>query len=149
MAKRNPGTGKPDPNKDRTAHEARRGKKSPTLSDLLTEIPANFSLEQFADDLVAESDRSAAIMASALVEQALYQMLVCSLADWGEATRRAWFEGPNAPFRSFSAKIAFAHAIGILGPTTTELLNTIRNVRNVFAHRVLPLDFTNPAVVAA
>lgn len=135
------------PGKDRSAHEALRGGQIPTLSDLSKEWPTRDQVFNFGVfvDLYA-NDRAGIIMASALVEQALY-MLVCShLIDLGEDTRKGWFENPGAPFSTFAAKIKLGRALGIYKEQTEGSLNVIKNVRNVFAHRALPLDFSHPSI---
>jgi hypothetical protein len=139
------GTGSPQPGKDRSAHKAARGKKV-SLDALAKELPDEHHLATYSELLTAESDRSAAIMASAFVEQTLWVMLNSFTVDAGEQVRKQWFEGATAPFRSFSAKIELGYAIGIYGPLTKGRLDRIRNIRNVFAHRSLPLDFTHPTL---
>ena len=138
------GTG-PDETKDRSAHRIRAGKKMQTLKALINQAPLE-NVEAYILALEKESDRSAAIMATAFLERALYVMLNCSIADWGETRRNEWFDGPNAPFRSFSAKIMLAQAIFITGEQTTEQLNRIRNIRNAFAHASSQIDFKTPAI---
>ncbi len=118
------------------------------MDALSKELPSEHDLTSYIDLLSPESDRGAAIMASALLEQTLYVALNSFLVDEGEAARRDWFEGPTAPFRSFSAKIELGFAIGIYGPDTKPRLDVIRNIRNVFAHRSLPLTFEHPTVRA-
>ncbi len=136
--------------KDRSAHEALRGKKMATLSSLSRELPTEDELFNFGDILSAEpSDRSAAIMAAGLVEQALYVAATSRMADPGPAIRNTWFEDANAPFATFAAKIKLGRALGIYGPKMDKTLCRIKDVRNVFAHRSTPIDFTHPSVEAA
>jgi hypothetical protein len=140
-------TGKPTPGKDRSAHDAARGKKM-SLDALSKEVPDEAQLDGFIDLLTPETDRSAAIMASSLLDLSLYVMLTSSLADWGKTETAQWFDGPMSPFRSFSSRITLGFAMGIYGQEMKDRLDIIRNIRNVFAHRVLPLDFDHPVVQA-
>src|SRR5689334_10151810 len=97
--KRERGTGTPDPNKDRSAHEAARGRKMPTLSDLSREMPSAEHIARLEDILSEErTDRSAAIMAASLLEQALYDALRTRMVDCGESAMNSWFYDANAPF---------------------------------------------------
>lgn len=119
-----------------------------SLDALSKELPTEHDLTSFSMLLSAESDRGSAIMSSAFVEQTLWAMLNSFLVDEGETVRKEWFEGATAPFGSFSAKIALGFALGIYGPETKLKLDIIRNIRNVFAHRSLPLDFKHPTIMA-
>jgi hypothetical protein len=86
-------------------------------------------------------------MAAALVERALEDAIRSRLADPGDGIADSWFDGINAPFKSFAAKIVLGRALGIYGPGLETRLNHIKNVRNAFAHRSIPLDFTHPTLV--
>ncbi|MGM4967818.1 MltR family transcriptional regulator [Tardiphaga sp. 1201_B9_N1_1] len=55
------------------------------------------------------------------------------------------FEG-EAPLSSFSAKIKIGYALGLYGKIVRDDLDTIRTVRNAFAHSTVHLDFKTPAV---
>lgn len=136
--------------KDRSAHEASRGKKLVALSSLSREFPTEDELLNFGDILAAEpSDRSAAIMAAGLVEQSLYVAVTSRMADPGPAILNTWFEDANAPFATFAAKIKLGRALGIYGPKMDKMLCRIKDIRNVFAHRSTPITFTNPNIEAA
>lgn len=133
--------------KSRQTHESARGKKIPKLSDLSREMPNEDELENFSLMLASESsDRSAAIMAAGLLEHALYASIAGRLADPGKKILNDWFQGPNAPFGTFSAKIKLGRALGIYGPKMESALNAIKEIRNVFAHRSTPIDFNHPAI---
>lgn len=147
MAKRNTGTGKPDPTKDRSAHEAARGRKKVSLQDLANELPSQDELNKYIGYVLDESDRGAAIMAAALTERALEDKIRSRLVDPGDGTADSWFVGINAPFRTFSAKISLGRALGIYDQEWEDRLITIKNVRNAFAHRMIPLDFKHPTIV--
>jgi hypothetical protein len=141
------GTGQPDPTKDRSSHDSGRGKKKMTLDDLANQIPSDEDLLSYNQYLVEENDRGAAVMAGALVEKALEDAIRSHLVTPEDGTADTWFSGINAPFRSFAAKIALGRALGMYGPLLETKLNQIRKVRNVFAHRMLPLDFKHPTLV--
>jgi hypothetical protein len=60
--------------------------------------------------------------------------------------REALFFSPTAPLQTFSAKFRLGHAIGMYGLKLREQLETIRRIRNVFAHSVRPLQFDHPLI---
>jgi hypothetical protein len=141
------GNGGKSQKRDRSHHEAARGKKLPKLSDLSRELPSEHDQETFLEMLSAEpSDRSAAIMAAGLVEQALYEAIKCRLADPGESGLRDWFDAPNAPFGTFAAKIKLGRGLAVYGPKMESKLGLIKDIRNVFAHRSTHIDFANPTI---
>jgi hypothetical protein len=136
-----------DPNKDRTAHEAERGVKKMTLGELADELPTDRSIGDYLKMLHQETDdRGCAIMGGAFVEHCLTTAIRCRIVDPGEEVANAWFKGANAPFRTFSAKIQLGRAIAMYGPQMHAQLSAIKDIRNTFAHRALPLEFSNPAV---
>lgn len=141
------GTGEPDPSKDRSGHEAKRGMKKVALQDLASELPTGADLGNYTKYVQTESDRGAAVMAAALVEKALEDVIRAHLAEPEDGSADTWFQGINAPFRTFSAKIALGRALAIYGEHMEARLIIIKNVRNAFAHRMIPLDFSHPTLV--
>jgi hypothetical protein len=145
MPKRNPGTGAPDPKKDRSSHEAARGKKV-SLQDIPRQLPSDHDLKHYFEHIQKESDRGAATMAAALLERALEDAIRKRLHDPGDGTADTWFEGINAPFRTFSAKISLGRALAIYPAEIEGHLIVIKNIRNAFAHGMIPIDFSHPAL---
>jgi hypothetical protein len=141
------GTGSPDPTKDRGCHEAKRGVKKTALQELSGELPTDGDLENYTQYIKDESDRGSAVMAAALVERALEDAIRSHLAAPEDGSQDTWFQGINAPFRTFAAKIALGRALAIYGEHMERRLNVIKNVRNAFAHRMIPLDFSHPTLV--
>ena len=128
------------PGKDRPGHEAKRGVKM-NPEALINEVPTEAYLKDMRPSVLAESDRGVAIMYSAMVEQALKSALCHKLSHLSETELYDWFGGPTAPFCSFSAKIKLGRGLQIYDESVEKKLNLIRKIRNVFAHRALPLDF--------
>lgn len=134
--------------KDRANHTAARGVKKPTRQQLMAEIPDPADMPAYLKMLHYEADdRGCAIMGGGLVEHYLTQAIKCRLIDPGAKLAGEWFTGPSAPFATFSAKIQLGMAIGIYGPLMHGRLNAIKDIRNVFAHRALPLTFYHPALL--
>lgn len=143
------GTGRPS-GKDRSAHEASRGKKMISLSDLANELPSEGDLAAYLKMLEYETDdRGCAIMGASFVEHCLEVAIRCRIMDPGDETAELWFKGINAPFKTFSAKIQLGMAVCIYGPEMHARLSSIKDIRNVFAHRALPLEFSHPSIIAS
>jgi len=140
------GTGRPDPNKDRSQHEGSRGVPIQTIADLSRERPTEDELTNYTALLSSESDRGAAIMGCALVEQTLELAIRSRLVDPGDTITRQWFEGPNAPFGTFSAKIKLGRALGIFAEEMDGRLTLLKDIRNAFAHTSRPIDFNHPSL---
>lgn len=120
----------------------------PTLSDLSREMPSPETVSRFLDILAEDpSDRSAAIMAAGYLEHALYIAITTRIVDPGPADLASWFDAANAPFGTFAAKIKLGRALAAYGPKTEERLSLIKDIRNVFAHRSTPIDFSHPTII--
>lgn len=132
--------------KDRSAHLSARGQKAPSLQDLMRDKPDPANIKDYLKTLMAADDRSCAIMGGALVEESLEIAIRCRMLDPGETIANAWFKGPSAPFATFSAKIQLGLALAIYGPENHARLGAIKDIRNAFAHRFLPLAFDHPAL---
>ncbi len=141
-------TGDP-PKKDRAGHDAARGVPIPKLADLSRETLSEDEILNWKELITKESDRGAAIMAGALVEQALTKVIRSHLTDPGDKITKTWFEGQGAPFGTFAAKITLGRALGIYSDYTERRLIFIKDVRNAFAHSVRPLDFKHATLAAA
>jgi hypothetical protein len=134
--------------KDREKHSAARGVKKVTRKQLMAEIPDPKDMPAYLKMLHFDADdRGCAIMGGGLVEHYLTQAIKCRLIDPGAELAGEWFTGTNAPFATFSAKIQLGMAIGIYGPLMHGQLTAIKDIRNVFAHRALPLTFDHPALM--
>lgn len=130
-------------------HHESRGKKRVALSDLAGELPSDEDLTNYQNYIIAESDRGAAVMAASLVEKALEDAVRSRFAKPEGDVADNWFEGINAPFRTFAAKISLGRALAIYGEHMEARLSLIKNIRNAFAHRMIPLDFSHPTLVEA
>ncbi|EXI66040.1 MAG: hypothetical protein AW08_02779 [Candidatus Accumulibacter adjunctus] len=86
------------------------------------------------EELANQSDRGAAIVGAAWVEEAI----AYSLHEVLEKDDRSWKRlfGPAAPLSTFSAKIDLARLLGLMTDTIRTDLHVIRDIRNEFAHQI-------------
>ncbi len=96
--------------------------------------------------LPAAGDRAAALIAAQFVEYAAQQAIEAHLADGFDG--KEIFDGPGAPLGTLSAKIVLADGLGIVSKAEREDLDTIRNIRNAFAHSMTHIAFTDAEVAA-
>lgn len=143
------GTGKPDPAKDRGAHDAARGKKMlSSLKDLSNmQFLADEHIKEVTDELATQSDRGAALIAAALLDISLRQAMLCRFVHFKDFTETMYMD-QGAPLGSFSARITVARAMGVIGEVAESHLNCIRRIRNQFAHSPIKVDFTHDAVAS-
>lgn len=92
--------------------------------------------------------RELAIVSVAVLDAALAELLALRLADYGkEAEDFLGVDGDGrAPAGSFGARIQLGLLTGLLTPEDAALLRAMKELRNLFAHRVR-VTFLSPAVV--
>lgn len=94
--------------------------------------------------------RELAIVCAAVLDVALAELLTLRLANRQKELEE--FLGLNgdgrAPVGSFGARIQLALLVGLLTPDDAATLRTIKELRNLFAHRVR-INFLSPAVLKA
>lgn len=148
--KRPRGTGYPDPTKDRTAHLKAQGVPQMTKHSLGLLSRAELSDDEFTAALAAmhrESDRAAAIMGAAFVEDGLDVVIGAMLAN--REDQAALFHDPGAPFGTLRAKTVAAYGLGLCSKRVAADIDEIRSIRNQFSHALRPISFNTPEVWAA
>lgn len=83
-----------------------------------------------------------AIMAASLLDELLYGAIKFNLVQLTDAQDRDLFDG-NGPLTTFSARIKIAFALGILSLEARADLDSIRHLRNDYAHRFEKADISN------
>ena len=124
-----------------------RGNPKPKLRDLSRKWPTGEESDALVEHL-ASSDAPIviAILGAALVEHELEQMLRPRFRRQDDAT---WKEltSDNGPLGTFYMKITAGYAFGIYDDTIKDGLNTVRAIRNVFAHTKKLLNFSDELIV--
>ena len=86
----------------------------------------------FLDDLNKESERGAVLISVSYLERQLKEIISAFLCE-GDASERL-LEGFNAPLGTLAARAAAATAMGLISMQEYRELETIRKIRNQFAH---------------
>jgi histone deacetylase complex regulatory component SIN3 len=89
---------------------------------------------EFLEELNKETERGAALASAAFVDDLVQQILSAFLLETESAANL--LNGFNAPLGSFSARIAAAHAMGLISDAEQRECDLIRKVRNEFAHKI-------------
>ena len=85
-------------------------------------------------DYGVENDRAVAIVGPAFLDTLLTDMLVNFLVDDPKEVARVM--EPDAPLGTFSAKVALAYCLGLIGETIKADLRLVGKIRNTFAHQL-------------
>jgi len=112
------------------------------LDDFLAKQQAAFAA--FRHALSEESDRGCALFAAAYLDRALSDLLFVSLVAHKKIEEDLF--KANAPLSTFSARIKMAYYLGKLSPSARQDLETIRSIRNDFAHHPEYIDFTAQSI---
>jgi hypothetical protein len=124
-----------------------RGRKNPSLNDLSRELPGPDDWPKFHQELLSQTDRGAVLIGGSLVDSTLRLALQCKMIEMTSEHAASIFEGPDAPLGSFAGRIKVARAVGIFGPNLEARLNTIRQIRNQFAHAMVAIDLSHELFV--
>jgi DNA-binding MltR family transcriptional regulator len=96
-------------------------------------------------EIDAQTDRGAAIVAAAVLEEILEITLQGRMVELNRKHYDVFF-GLNGPAGNFSSKIELLFALGLCSESHYGLLHQIREIRNKFAHRIDSLDFDNELI---
>jgi hypothetical protein len=143
------GTRKPDPTKDRSDHEAARGKKTSSSLRDLSKVHRieDHNTQELSEELENQSDRGLALIAAALVDVNLKRAMLCRLVGFKDSDEILFYKD-GSPLGSFSNRIRVARGLGVIGPELESILDIIRRIRNQFAHSPLRIDFASPLIEA-
>jgi len=105
--------------------------------------PEHF-LEAFAQ-LMAETDRGCALVAAAMLDDALERLLRSVFIDPAPKEVEELFKG-NGALAHFSARAALCRALGLITPHEHADITLIRKIRNECAHELAHGGFDDLAV---
>ena len=103
-------------------------------------------MQGFAAEFQRESDRATAVLAAALLDERLRQLLAAYLID--DEKEVSLLLEPEQPLGSFGARVRTAYCLGLLDKDLYRVLLNVKKVRNSFAHELHGLTFDDPAVAA-
>ena len=98
-------------------------------------------------ELAAQTDRGAAIVGAALMDEKLRQVLTaCFVSGLSARDLAEMFDGPSAPLGTYGAKCRLGRAIGLYGAELERELRIIGRIRNRFAHDLQISEFSDPQI---
>lgn len=98
----------------------------------------------FLNEFQAETDRGAAMVGAALIDQKLSDTLRSFFVASKSASEL--LDGANAPLGTFSARIKSSYALGLIDDFELAECNLIRKIRNEFAHRVHGTSYSDKKI---
>jgi hypothetical protein len=101
------------------------------------------SLLRISGGFRSESERSAAILAAALLDDQIKSLLEKFLVPDKDQTKMF---NTYAPLSTFSGKVEMAYLLGLIPQDIRDDLVIVRKIRNLFAHRVEDVAFDKPPV---
>jgi DNA-binding MltR family transcriptional regulator len=99
------------------------------------------------DAIQHQPDRSAAIVATAVLESMLQRVVLERLTYKAPTLTTQLFDN-RGPLSDFHSKILIATAFGIITPNMADELHRIKAIRNVFAHAAIDITFDTKEVAA-
>lgn len=114
--------------------------KRDLLKQLIKKFPEPAELRDLFDSLHEEPDRSATIIASAIVESVLEKLLIRQLS-YHDPNLIGMLFNNQGPLSDFHGKILVAHGFGIISPNMAHELHLLKAIRNAFAHALVKIDF--------
>ncbi len=128
---------------------------SNAIKKLLAKIPKDHELESAIWALEKYDDTATALVGCTNVEHALRLAILSKMRRFDDDSEQQQFEnelfsdGQNGPLATVSAKARIAYAMGIIGPETKADINTLRHIRNGFAHVSPPISFSSLEIAQA
>lgn len=106
---------------------------------------ASDAARTIALQMLQERGRGAVLVGAARVDAALERLLQAVLLPAPGSTDP--FFQPDRPLGSFGARITLAARLGLIEPPVEQALQTLRRVRNAFAHSTTTATLTDPCHV--
>ena len=101
-------------------------------------------LNDFTNGLRSESDRGAALVGMAYLDELIHHVIGQHMID--EPKRVKELLDYPGPLSTAASKIDLAYTLGWIGPQVRDDLCIIRKIRNEFAHSHKTLTFDDPAI---
>ena len=102
-------------------------------------------LEEIVAEIISGSPRGAILISTSLIDTLLAGTIREKMVKLSKADEEDIFYGGNAPLSSFSSRIKVAFALGVFGNKMRHDLDSLRSIRNQFAHTVERMDLETHA----
>lgn len=110
-------------------------------------MPTPAEFRHIFDSLYDQPDLSIAMVGTALVESLVEKLIAANLPAITPELEGRLFKN-RGPLSDLESKILLAIALKIFHPAVGGVLNTVRSIRNTFAHSKSPVYFDTPEISA-
>jgi DNA-binding MltR family transcriptional regulator len=117
--------------------------RSTKSSTLFVVSPEDWST--WSQQLQSETERGLATTAAAILDHLLARLIEGFLINDPLATKKL-LRGPFSPLGSFAARTAAAYSLGLISEEERDDLDTIRDIRNEFAHKPTSPSFSDKTI---
>jgi hypothetical protein len=125
---------------------ASKGRKKASLYDLSRAPLLEKDHAALSEELIKGTDRSTALVGCAMVDAALVKAVSAHFVTMKEDEFEKLYYGPGSLLSTYSSRIKIGRCLGIYAEKLNGILDTIRRIRNVFAHSVVPLGFDHELI---
>lgn len=101
-------------------------------------------LSTFLDSFYKETDRGSAMMAGAVIDDVLKEIIENFLIESKESQQL--LDGFNAPLGTFSSRALAAYSLGLIEDYEFKEIEIIRKIRNQFGHTWNETTFASPKI---
>jgi hypothetical protein len=102
----------------------------------------------YIKELGGESDRACALIVGAAISDVLRDLLRLYFIELDEDDINNLFYAQRASLGDFASRTDVSFALGLIHPHERLAANTIRRIRNAFAHTANPIEFSNELIVS-
>ena len=122
-------------------------RQSKTTKEKLSRDEYYNEIHTIITELQSQTDRGAAIVGVALLDEKLRQALEASFdPSLAPAERAELFEGPTAPLSTYAARVRLGRALGLYRQDFAHELALFGRIRNRFAHKLDVREFASPSI---
>ncbi|MFT3722659.1 MAG: hypothetical protein QM773_03650 [Hyphomonadaceae bacterium] len=119
---------------------------SKAIRNLSNWRPNEEEWDRLFEEIKNQSDRGAGIVAGSFLDATLQLALHSYFAA---EPARELLENIGGALSTFSSRIIVGAALGLYSPAIRKRIDTIRHIRNAFAHTLKPIGFDEPAIADA
>lgn len=104
-------------------------------------------LQHLVSELSRDDDRALAIVALAMIDEALSIRISVAMAVEAATVDTLLFKAGSGPLGTLSSRIDLLFCLGLLTEEERRNLHLMRKIRNEFAHDTASLSFQTPSVI--